>query len=144
MTEDKAKELVVEPIAEIVDMTSIAMNPNRTAEAPGVAIIDILKRTSMTIDDIDVMEINEAFAAVVLVSIKVVVNDDRKKMEEVKNKTNINGGAIAIGHANTASGARLMINLASELKRRGKGYALGSIGGALGLGDAFILKAYER
>lgn len=144
MTEDKAKELVVEPIAEIVDMTSIAMNPNRTAEAPGVAIIDILKRTSMTIDDIDVMEINEAFAAVVLVSIKVVVNNDRKKMEEVKNKTNINGGAIAIGHANTASGARLMINLASELKRSGKGYALGSIGGALGLGDAFILKAYER
>ena len=64
-------------------------------------------------------------------------------MEEVKDKTNINGSAIACGHANTASGARMCMNLAYELKRRGQGYALGSIGGALGLGDAFILKAYE-
>lgn len=143
MSEEKAKEYRLEPLAEIVDMCSIAINPNRTAEAPGVSIMDILKRTNMTIDDIDFMEINEAFAAVVLVSIKVVVDSNREKMEEVKEKTNINGSAIACGHANTASGARICMNLAYELKRRGQGYALGSIGGALGLGDAFILKAYE-
>ncbi|MGD2072609.1 MAG: thiolase family protein, partial [Candidatus Thorarchaeota archaeon] len=72
-----------------------------------------------------------------------LVDSDRAKMEEVKKMTNINGSAIAIGHANTASGARILMNLAYEIQRRGQGYALGSIGGALGLGDAFILKAYE-
>lgn len=143
MTEEKAKDLGLEPIAEIIDMTSIAINPNRTAEAPGLAIMDILKRTNMNLNDISVMEINEAFAAVVLVSIKVLVDSDRAKMEEVKKITNVNGSAIAIGHANTASGARMLMNLAYEIQRRGQGYALGSIGGALGLGDAFILKAYE-
>lgn len=143
MSEEKALELGLKPIAEIVGMTSIAMDPNRTAEAPGVAIIDMLKQAGMTVDDMDVIEINEAFAAVVLVSIKVIADSDRDKMEEIKDKTNINGSAIAIGHANTASGARMFMNLAYEIQRRGKGYAMGSIGGALGLGDAFILKTYK-
>ena len=94
----------------------------------------------MTIDDIGVMEINEAFAAVPLVSTKLLAEGDDVKWEAIKAKTNINGSAIAIGHPNTASGARIIMNLAYELRRRGGGYALGAICGGLAQADATIIK----
>jgi len=87
-----------------------------------------------------VMEINEAFACVPLVSTKLIAGDDRKKLQRIRDKTNINGSAIAIGHANTASGARIIMNLMYELRRRGGGYALGAICGGLGQADATIIK----
>ncbi len=144
MSEEKALRHSLTPIAEIVEMSSMAINPHKTAEAPAAAVFDVLEKANLKFEDMSFMEINEAFAAVALVSIKVIAGNNRAKMEKIKEITNINGSAIAIGHANTSSGARVIMNLAYELQRRGEGYAIGAIGGALGLGDAFILKAYEN
>jgi len=87
-----------------------------------------------------VIEINEAFAAVPLVSLLLLADKDRKKSQILQTKTNINGGAIAIGHPNTASGARLMMTMMYELHRRGGGYGVAAICGGLGQADACIIK----
>jgi acetyl-CoA C-acetyltransferase len=140
MSRGKAEELQVEPIATIVAMTSIAIRPNRMPEGPGFAIQRVLELANMKLDQIDIIEINEAFAAVPLVSLEVLSNRDKSKAQKIQKKTNINGSAIAIGHPNTASGARVIMNLAYELRRRGGGYAIGAICGGLGQADACILK----
>jgi acetyl-CoA C-acetyltransferase len=140
MTRKKAGELGLEPLATVVAQISIAINASRVPEGPGYAIEQVLKKAELSIDDIAVMEINEAFACVPLVSTKMIAGDDAKKLKQIRDKTNINGGAIAIGHPNTASGARIIMNLMYELRRRGSGYALGAICGGLGQADVTIIK----
>jgi acetyl-CoA C-acetyltransferase len=140
MTRKKAEELNLKPIGTIVAMTSIAIHPNRMPEGPGIAIKKILDMTGLKLDQIDVIEINEAFAAVPLVSIEVLCNRDKTMAKKIKEKTNINGSAIAIGHPNTASGARIIMTLAYELRRQGGGYAIGAICGGLAQADACIIK----
>ena len=140
MTRKKAEELHLEPIGTIVAMTSIAIHPNRMPEGPGFAIKKVLDLARMKLDQIDVIEINEAFAAVPLVSIEVLCNQDKILAKKIRGKTNINGSAIAIGHPNTASGARIMMTLAYELRRRGGGCAIGAICGGLAQADACIIK----
>jgi len=140
MTKAKADELGLEPLAEIVAMSSIAISPNRMPEGPAYAAMKALELADMTIDDISVIEINEAFAVVPLVSILLLADKDKQKAKALREKTNINGSAIAIGHPNTASGARLIMNLMYELRRRGGGYALGAICGGLAQADACIIK----
>ena len=140
MTRKKAEELHLKPIGSIVAMTSIAIHPNRMPEGPGMAIQRVLDLAGIRLDQIDVIEINEAFAAVPLVSIEVLCHRDKVLAKAVQKKTNINGSAIAIGHPNTASGARIMMTLAYELRRRGGGYAVGAICGGLAQADACIIK----
>jgi len=137
----RAGELHLEPIGEIVAMTSIAIHPNRMPEGPGIAIQRVLDLAKIKLNQIDIIEINEAFAAVPLVSLEVLCHRDREMVKEIGTKTNVNGSAIAIGHPNTASGARIMMNLAYELKRRGGGYAVGAICGGLAQADACIIKS---
>jgi acetyl-CoA C-acetyltransferase len=143
MAERKAKDLGLDVLGKIVSMTSIAIHPNRMPEGPGVAIKKVLKMADLSIDDIRIMEINEAFAAVPLVSIEVACDKDKEKARKLHQKTNINGSAIAIGHPNTASGARIMMNLMYELKRQGGGYAIGAICGGLAQADACIIKVED-
>ncbi len=140
MTRAKADELGLEPLAEIVSMSSIAIKPHRMPEGPAYAAMEVLKDADLTLDDISVMEINEAFAAVPLVSTLLLADKDKERAKVLREKTNINGSAIAIGHPNTASGARLIMNLMYELRRRGGGYALGAICGGLAQADACIIK----
>jgi len=140
MRRHKAEELGLECLATIVTQVSIAINANRMPEGPGYAIQRILQKADMGLDDIAVMEINEAFAAVPLVSTKMLAKEDNQRLKEIRDKTNINGSAIAIGHPNTASGARIIMNLMYELRRRGGGYALGAICGGLAQADATIIK----
>lgn len=140
MRRHKAEELGLECLATIITQVSIAINANRMPEGPGYAIQRILQKADMGLDDIAVMEINEAFAAVPLVSTKMLAKEDNKRLKEIRDKTNINGSAIAIGHPNTASGARIIMNLMYELRRRGGGYALGAICGGLAQADATIIK----
>jgi len=140
MTRQKAEELGLEPLATVVAQVSIAINASRMPEGPGYAMQKVLKKAALSLDDMAVMEINEAFACVPLVSTKLVAGDDNKKLKEIRDRMNINGSAIAIGHPNTASGARLIMNLMYELKRRGGGYALGAICGGLAQADATIIK----
>jgi len=140
MTRAEANTLGLEPLAEIVSMSSIAINPYRMPEGPAYAAMKALKLADIDIDEISVMEINEAFAAVPLVSTLLLTDKDKQKAKGVRERTNINGSAIAIGHPNTASGARLIMNLMYELRRRGGGYALGAICGGLAQADACIIK----
>jgi acetyl-CoA C-acetyltransferase len=140
MTRQKAEALKLQPIGTIVAMTSIATDPNRMPEAPGIAMKKVLGMAGLKPDQIDVIEINEAFAAVPLVSIEVLCDRDKARAREIQKKTNINGSAIAIGHPNTSSGARIMMTLAYELRRRGGGYAMGAICGGLAQADACIIK----
>ena len=140
MTRQKARALGLEPLAEIVAMTSIARPADRMGEAPAFAAGKALGQAGLSLDDIDVMEINEAFAAVPLISLLKLADMDRSKAAKLQAKTNLNGSAIAIGHPNTASGARILMNLMYELRRRGGGYALGGICGGLAQADACIIK----
>ena len=140
MSRKKAEELGLEILATVVAQVSIAIDASRMPEGPGYAWQKVLKKADLTIDDMAVMEINEAFAAVPLVSTKLFAGDDKNELEEIRDRTNINGSAIAIGHPNTASGARIVMNLMYELRRRGGGYALGGICGGLAQADATIIK----
>jgi len=140
MTRRKAEEFGLECLATVVSQVSIAIHPNRMPEGPGYAIQEVLKKADMSLDDAAVVEINEAFACVPLVSTKLIARGDKKRLKQIRDKTNINGSAIAIGHPNTASGARVIMNLMYELRRRGGGYALGAICGGLAQADATIIK----
>lgn len=140
MPKEKAEVLNLQPLATIVAMTSIAINPNRMPEGPGYAMKKVLKMADLGMDDINLIEVNEAFAAVPLVSLEVLTDKDKVAAKALHKKTNVNGSAIAIGHPNTASGARIMMNLIYELRKKGGGYALGAICGGLAQADACVIK----
>jgi acetyl-CoA C-acetyltransferase len=140
MTRKKAEALGLEILAEVVSMCSIARPADRMAEAPAFAAKKVLDAAGLTLDDIAVLEINEAFAAVPLISMLKLSDMDKHKAEKLHAKANVNGSAIAIGHPNTASGARIIMNLMYELRRRGGGYALGAICGGLAQADACVIK----
>jgi acetyl-CoA C-acetyltransferase len=143
-TKNAAEKMGVAPLGAILGMTSVATEPNFLPEAPAVAMERVLAQTGLSLEDIDIIEINEAFAAVPLVSTKMVAENhygkDKTLLRKLRDKTNVNGSAIAIGHPNTASGARIMMTLCYELKRRGGGIALGAICGGLAQADACIVK----
>ncbi len=142
MTRQKATELGLKPLATVVTSVHFAMNASRMPEAPGFGMQMALKKAGLTLDDMAVMEINEAFACVPLVSLRILAGGDneKQKLAELKEKTNVNGSAIAIGHPNTASGARIVMNLMYELMRRGGGYAIGSLCGGLAQAEVCIIK----
>ena len=140
MTRQKAKELGLEVLATVVASVSVAINASRMPEGPGFAMMKALKKANLTLDDMAVMEINEAFACVPLVSMKVASEGKDSTYKAIREKMNVNGSAIAIGHPNTASGARIVMNLMYELRRRGGGYAMGSLCGGLAQADACIIK----
>jgi len=140
MSKDKANELGLEILGTIVAMTSIAIKPDRMPEGPGFAVKKVLQMADVSLADVKVMEINEAFAVVPLVSIEVICDRDKRKIKKVQEKSNVNGSAIATGHPNTASGARIIMNLLYELRRQGGGYAMGAICGGLAQADACLIK----
>lgn len=162
MTQSTADKLGLKPLYTIVDMCSIGANASLLPVAPALAIKKCLNKLNMSIDKIDILEINEAFAAVPLVSCKLLacsdfMGEDYKEVvskidnypldsfsevqyQQLIEKLNVNGGAIAVGHANCASGARIMMTAAAELKRRGGGVAACAICGGLTQGDACIIR----
>jgi len=140
MTRKKADEKGLKPLATIVDAVADAMDPRRIAEIPAFTIEKIMKRTNLTLNQMDMIEINEAFAAVTLTATKLLAKGDEKKWDEIKAKTNIHGGAIALGHPVGASAARITMHIAYELQRRGGGYGVAAICGGLAQGEAIILK----
>ena len=140
MTRKRAKELGLKVLGVVVASTSIALNASRMPEGPGYAMLKALQKANLTWNDMALMEINEAFAAVPLVSMKVAAKGDDKLYKSIFDKMNPLGSAVAIGHPNTASGARIIMNLMYELRRRGGGYAMGSLCGGLAQADACIIK----
>lgn len=132
MSEERAKALGKQPLATILGHAAVGQEAPYIATTPGLAIQALLKKTGLSIHDIDLIEVNEAFAAVVLTSGQIVGWDP--------NKVNVNGGAIALGHPIGASGARIVMHLAYELKRRGGGLGIASICSGAAQGDAILIQ----
>jgi acetyl-CoA C-acetyltransferase len=140
MSRNKAEALNLKPLAEIVACECGAGTPKYMACVPAETMEKMFNRTKLTIDDMDLIEINEAFAAVTLVSLKMLAKNDPVKVEELKKKTNVNGGAIAIGHPVGASGARITMTMMYELMRKGGGKGVAAICGGLSQGEALMIK----
>jgi len=139
MTRKRAEEKGLKPMATIVAVVASATAPRAISEIPAITINKALDKAGLTIDQMDMIEINEAFAAVTLTATKILANGDKMKWKEILDKTNVNGGAIALGHPVGASAARITMHIAYELGRRGGGYGVAAICGGLAQGEAIIL-----
>lgn len=135
MSEEKANELGMKPLVEIVAQSSAAKAPIEFTTAPADAISKVLKKAGMTVNDIGLFEINEAFAVVSLAVNKILGLDAEK--------VNVNGGAVALGHPIGASGARILVTLIHEMKKRNVDYGLASLCIGGGEASALIVKNYK-
>ena len=132
VNENGLKKLGVEPIARIHHMTMIGHDPVIMLEAPIPATEAALKKAGMSIDDIDLFEVNEAFASVPLAWLKETGADPER--------LNVNGGAIALGHPLGASGTKLMTTLVHALKNRNKRYGLQTMCEGGGMANVTIVE----
>ncbi|WP_030295239.1 acetyl-CoA C-acetyltransferase [Streptomyces katrae] len=132
MSKAKAEELGLEWIAEIGAHGNVAGPDNSLQSQPSNAILHALKKEGLEVSDLDLIEINEAFAAVAVQSMK--------DLGVTPERVNVNGGAIALGHPIGMSGARVVLHLALELKRRGGGVGAAALCGGGGQGDALIVR----
>jgi acetyl-CoA C-acetyltransferase len=132
MSKAKAEELGLEWLAEIGASGQVA-GPDSTLQLqPAAAIVKAAEKEGVSVQDIDLFEINEAFAAVGISSARELGVDEEK--------VNVNGGAIALGHPVGMSGARIVLHLALELKRRGGGLGAAALCGGGGQGDALLIR----
>ncbi|SFF75669.1 acetyl-CoA C-acetyltransferase [Halobacillus alkaliphilus] len=132
MSDEKANELGLESLATVIAHEEIAVEAQDFPQTPGLVINKLLKKAGKSIEEIDLFEVNEAFAAVSLASGKIAGLDPEK--------VNVNGGAVALGHPIGASGARILLTLAYELKRRGGGLGIAAICSGGGQGDAVLIE----
>ncbi len=137
MSEEKAKELGLKPLAKIIGMGTAGADPKQMGLGPVYAVPKALKYAGLTMDDIQLIELNEAFAAQSLGCIKQLGWED--KMDII----NVNGGAIALGHPVGSSGCRIIVTLLHEMKRRGLKYGLATLCIAGGMGQATIIEMCE-
>ncbi|MFJ7725984.1 acetyl-CoA C-acetyltransferase [Neobacillus sp. NPDC097160] len=132
MSEERAVREGRKVEAVILGHAAIAVEAKDFPQTPGLVINELLRKTGKSLDEIDLFEINEAFAAVALASGKIAGLDPEK--------VNVNGGAVALGHPIGASGARIIITLMHELKRRGGGIGVAAICSGGGQGDAVMIE----
>jgi acetyl-CoA C-acetyltransferase len=132
MSEERAAKEGKEVMATILGHTAIAVEAKDFPKTPGLVITELLKKTGRSLEEIDLFEINEAFAAVALTSAELAGLD--------LEKVNVNGGAVALGHPIGASGTRIVLTLIHELKRRGGGLGIASICSGGGQGDAILIE----
>jgi len=137
MSRAKAEELGLKPLFTIVDYAEVSQPTKDIATVPGLSIKKVLEQNNLTLDDMKLIEINEAFAAVALVSARSILGMTK---EEMFAKVNVNGGAIAYGHPIGATGARIVMTLAYELKRQGGGYGVCGICAGNAQGDAMLIR----
>jgi acetyl-CoA acyltransferase len=132
MSLDKAKEMGLEPIAFVRQWAAAGVEPDEMGIGPAVAVPKLLDKAGLTLDDVDLVEINEAFASQSVYCVRTLGLDP--------DKTNVNGGAIATGHPLGATGAVLTVKILGELKRRSakRGIVTMCIGG--GMGFAYLLE----
>ncbi|TGB01589.1 acetyl-CoA C-acetyltransferase [Halobacillus salinus] len=136
MSDEKAEQVGATPLATILAHDEIAVEAQDFPQTPGLVINKILEKAGKSIEEIDLFEVNEAFAAVSLASGKIAGLDPEK--------VNVNGGAVALGHPIGASGARILLTLAYELKRRGGGLGIAAICSGGGQGDAVLIEVPKQ
>lgn len=140
MSTEKQKELKLEALGTILSYAQAAGDPGASAYMPAHSIRKALQKAGLQLKDLKRIEINEAFAAMPLVSTKVLSDGDQQLQDHLRSITNVNGGAIAIGHPTGASGARLVMTLIYELRRLGGGIGVAAICGGFGQSDAIVVK----
>jgi acetyl-CoA C-acetyltransferase len=129
---EKAKKLGKKPLFSIMSYSQVAVPPETMGEGPGESIPTALKRAKMTLKDMDLIEVNEAFAVQVLANERVLKWD--------RDKVNIHGGAIALGHPTGISGARILVTLYHALKQHDKELGIAAICGGGGVSMAMVIK----
>jgi acetyl-CoA C-acetyltransferase len=132
VSREAARRLNAEILAEVVSFGTVAGPDNSLHSQPSNAIKKALKKAGLTTRELDLIEINEAFAAVGIQSMR--------ELETTADKVNVNGGAIAVGHPLGASGTRIALTLAYELRRRGGGLGAAGLCGGGGQGSALVLR----
>ena len=133
MSREKAEGLGAPILATIKGYAQASRESRYIATVPGLAIQNLMEKNNLTVKDFDLIEINEAFAAVPLVSCLGILGMSEKEMDE---KVNVNGGAVAVGHPIGATGARILMTLIYELKRSGKKSGVAAICSGMAQGDA--------
>jgi acetyl-CoA C-acetyltransferase len=131
------------PMARVAAYLQAAESPTSSAYLPGLAIRRLLEERGLKPEDLDVIEINEAYAATPLVSIRRLADNDPALEEKLLQRTNMNGGAVAMGHPVGASGARLVLTAARQLRETGGRWAVVAICGGFGQTDALLLESVD-
>jgi len=131
-SEEKARELGIEPLGTFVGSAVAGVDPRVMGIGPIPAVRKLLARTGVDVGQIDLVELNEAFASQSLAVVRELGFD--------REKVNVNGGAIALGHPLGMSGARLVVSLLHELKRRGGRYGLATLCVGVGQGQAALFE----
>jgi len=135
MSEDKAEALGLKSLASIKEFAVAGVDPRFTYQAVDLAVRKVLVRTGLKIDQVDLIEIQEAFAAQVLADLKML-----NILQKDYSRINVNGSGISLGHPIACTGTRVMVTLLHEMKRRGSRYGLETICGGGGLGIAAIFE----
>ena len=133
MSRERAQALGAPVLAVLKGYAQVSRESRYIATVPGLAVKKLMEKHGLTLDDIDLMEINEAFAAVPLVSCLGILGMDEQSMDE---KVNVNGGAVAVGHPIGATGGRILMTLIHELRRAGKKSGVAAICSGMAQGDA--------
>ncbi len=141
MEASEAEKRGLKPLARIVDWVSACSEPRNSPLLPAIASRSLLEKNNLKLNQMEVIEINEAFASMPLVSTRALCDNDYEAAKKLRERLNVKGGAIAIGHPLGASGARITMTMMYELRRRKGKYGLAAICGAIGQGDAIILEA---
>ena len=128
------------PLARILATAQASGPPAKICSIPAMAVQAVLQRSGLALDDIDLFEINEAFAAVPLVTTLVLADGDLARAEKIRERTNINGGAIALGHPTGATGVRMAMTAIASLRRAGGGRAVVAMCGGVGEGEAAVIE----
>ncbi|MHC4234765.1 MAG: thiolase family protein, partial [Planctomycetota bacterium] len=129
---EQAKAVGAKPLFSLVAYSNVAVEPSTMGEGPGISIPAALQRAGLKLDQMDLIEVNEAFAVQVLANERVLKWD--------RSKVNVHGGAIALGHPTGISGARIVVTLYHALKRTGGELGIAGICGGGGVSMALIIR----
>ena len=140
VSEEALNKYNLKPLCEIIGVDQAGVDPKVMGLGPVDAIKQLLEKSHVSLNDIDLLELNEAFAAQSIGVIKALSKDLNVSYDDIINKTNLNGGAIALGHPVGASGARIIVTLIHALKKRNLSLGVASLCIGGGMGTAILLK----
>lgn len=142
-SEDAVKKYNLKPLVEIIDCEQVGIDPAFMGLTPGYAVSKLLDKNNLHFNDIDLYEINEAFAAQCLGVHEILKEKFDITSEDINSKVNLNGSSIALGHPVGASGNRIIVSLVHEMQKRKSNYGVASLCIGGGLGTAVLLKNVE-
>lgn len=143
-SEDYCKENHIIPLVELCEGTAVGCDPQLMGLGPYYAITDLLNKCDMKLDDIDCLEINEAFAAQALGCYKLLANKYNTTIEKIVNKTNLKGSGIGLGHPLGSTGARIVGTLSHTMKELGSEYGVASLCIGGGMGAAVLVRKVDE